>query len=100
MSTASALFRGPAINPRVFELLRETAQAEGIAHTVETGAATYTDGDDTFASRDGIATGLVSVPLRYMHSPIETFQLGDVEETIRLVVAFGRSLGPDLDLAR
>jgi putative aminopeptidase FrvX len=95
-----AIFRGPAINPRVFELLREAARAEGIAHTVETGSSTFTDGDDTFSSRDGVATGVVSVPLRYMHSTIETFQLGDLEDTIRLVVAFGRALRPGLDFAR
>ncbi len=95
-----ALFRGPAIHPRVLELLRDAASAEGIAHTVETGSATFTDGDDTFASRDGIATGLVSIPLRYMHSTIETFQLSDLDDAIRLVVAFGRALAPDLDLAR
>ena len=95
-----AIFRGPAVNPRVYELLRETARAEGIAHTVETGSSTYTDGDDTFASRDGIPTGVVSIPLRYMHSPIETFQLSDLEDAIRLVVAFGNGLRPDLDLAR
>jgi putative aminopeptidase FrvX len=95
-----AIFRGPAINPRVFELLREAARAEGIAHTVETGSSTFTDGDDTFSSRDGVATGVVSVPLRYMHSTIETFQLSDLEDTIRLVVAFGRALRPGLDFAR
>jgi putative aminopeptidase FrvX len=95
-----AIFRGPTINPRVLELLRAAAEAHGIPYTIETGSATFTDGDDTFASRDGIATGVVSVPLRYMHSPIETFQLTDLEATIRLVVAFGRALRPDLDLSR
>lgn len=95
-----ALFRGPAINPRLFELLVQAADAEGIAYTVETGSKTFTDGDDTFVSRDGIATALVSIPLRNMHSTIETLQLSDVEACIRLVVAFARLLEPGASLAR
>jgi len=95
-----AIFRGPAVNPRLFELMLQAAKAEGIAHTVETGSKTSTDGDDTFSSRDGIATALVSIPLRNMHSAIETLQLSDVEDCIRLVVAFARLLEPGANLAR
>jgi len=62
-----AIFRGPAITPRIFELLVEAARAEGIEHTIETGMKTFTDADDTFASREGIPTGLISIPLRNMH---------------------------------
>ena len=74
-AAAPAIFRGPAVNPRVFELLVEAAREEGIDHTIEAGAKTYTDADVTFASREGIPTGLVSIPLRNMHSPIEIVQL-------------------------
>lgn len=94
-----AIFRGPGVNRRVFELLREIAAAEAISHTVETGSKTYTAGPDAFALREGTATGLVSVPVRNMHSPVEMFQLSDVEGAIRLVVAFADALRPDLDLA-
>ena len=79
----AAIFRGPAVNPRVFELLVEAAREEGIDHTIEAGAKTYTDADVTFASREGIPTGLVSIPLRNMHSPIEIVQLSDLEACIR-----------------
>ena len=95
-----ALFRGPAINPRLFDLLLAAADAEGIAFSVETGMKTFTDADDTHASRGGVATSLVSVPLRNMHSPIEVVDLGDLEAAIRLVVAFARRLEPGLDLRR
>ena len=95
-----AIFRGPAVNPRVFELLVEAARGEGIAHTIETGMKTYTDADVTFASREGIPTGLVSIPLRNMHSPIEIAALNDLEACIRLLTAFATRVRPDETYAR
>ena len=95
-----ALFRGPAVNPRVLELLLDAVRDEGIDHTVEVGAKTYSDADVTFASREGIPTGLVSIPLRNMHSPIEIVQLDDLEACIRLLVAFARKLEPGASFAR
>jgi putative aminopeptidase FrvX len=96
----AAIFRGPAVNPRVFELLVEAAREEGIDHTIEAGAKTYTDADVTFASREGIPTGLVSIPLRNMHSPIEIVQLSDLEACVRVLVAFAARLRPDETYAR
>ncbi len=95
-----AIFRGPTVHPRVFELLVQAAQAEGIAYTVETGSKSATDADSVFASRDGIPTGVVSIPLRNMHSPIEIVELADLEACIGLVVAFARLLEPGAKLAR
>jgi putative aminopeptidase FrvX len=95
-----AIFRGPAVNPRVLELLLDAAGAEGIEHTVEVGAKTYTDADVTFVSRDGIPTGLVSIPLRNMHSPSEIVQLDDLDQCVRLLVAFARRLEPGASYAR
>ena len=95
-----AIFRGPAMNPRVLELLLDAAREEGIEHTVEVGAKTYSDADATFYSRDGIPTGLVSIPLRNMHSPNEIVQLDDLEACIRLLVAFARKLEPGASYAR
>ena len=83
-----AIFRGPTVHPRVFELLAEAARAEGIGYTVETGSKTATDADLVFASGEGIPTGVVSVPLRNMHSPIEVVELADLEACVELVVAF------------
>jgi putative aminopeptidase FrvX len=96
-----AIGRGPAIHPRLFELLYETAEAEGIAATVEISRGhTYTDADAMYLSRVGVATGLVSIPLRYMHTPVEVVHLDDVENVIRLLVAFARRLEPGLSFAR
>jgi putative aminopeptidase FrvX len=93
-----ALTRGPSIHPDVFELLHDTAEAEGIPFAVEVSSrgVTYTDADAVYLSRAGVATGLVSVPLRYMHSPVETIDLDDVERAVQLIVAFALRLEPGL----
>jgi endoglucanase len=89
------LTRGPSLHPDVFELLHDTAEAEGIPFTVEVSRGdTYTDADAVYLSRSGVPTGLVSVPLRYMHSPIETADLADIEGAVRLLVAFALKLEP------
>ena len=93
--------RGSTLSPAVFELLVETAERERIDHTIETsGRYTGTDADAYQISRAGIPTGLVSIPLRYMHSPVELVDLRDVEATIELLVAFATSLTGEEDLSR
>lgn len=96
-----ALMRGPSMHPAIFELLYETAEAEGIPVSVEVSRGhTNTDADAMYLSRIGVATGLVSIPLRYMHTPVELVQLDDVENVIRLLVAFARRLEPGISFAR
>ena len=87
--------RGLPLNPRVADLLFETAEAEGIAVGTEVLAGTSnSDADAVHLSRAGIPTGLVSIPLRYLHTPSELVSLEDVEATVRLVAAFARRLEP------
>ena len=95
-----AIYRGPLVNPRVFELLTSAAKEEKIAYTVEAGQDSYSDADGTFIAREGIPTGLVSIPLRHMHSPIEIVDLADLEACVRLLVAFARKLEPGASYAR
>jgi endoglucanase len=93
--------RGTTINHKVYELLVETAEAEGIPYTVNVSAGhTHTDMDAAYASRAGVATGLLSLATRYIHTPGEVVQLDDVEATIRLVAAFAQRLEPGLDFTR
>jgi endoglucanase len=93
--------RGSTLSPKVSELLIETAEEEGIDHTISaTGRTSHTDADAIQISRSGIPTGLVSVPLRYMHSPVELVDLGDLEATVELVAAFAARLDSDLDFSR
>lgn len=93
--------RGSNLHPLVSELLIEAADAEGIPYTLAaSGRATGTDADAIHKSRDGVATGLVSIPLRYMHSPVEMVQISDVENTAKLIAAFCRRLPADVALQR
>jgi endoglucanase len=93
--------RGSTINPKVFELLVETAEVEGIGYTVNVSAGdTHTDMDAAYASRAGVATGLISLATRYIHTPGEVVSLDDVEATVRLVAAFAQRLEPGLDFTR
>lgn len=98
LGSGAVITRGAAVNPVMFERLVATAEAEGIPHVVQ-GAArvTGTDADAIFTSHRGVATGLVSVPLRYMHSPNELVDLDDVLAAASLLAALARSLDADPD---
>jgi putative aminopeptidase FrvX len=101
LGSGPAIGRGSTLSPKVFELLVETAEEAGIEHTIAaSGRSTSTDADAIQISRSGIPTGLVSIPLRYMHSPVEMVDLGDVEATVELIAAFAARLGAGVDLSR
>lgn len=93
------LTRGASINPVVFDLLVAAAEEEKIPYAIEAAPReTSTDADAIFTANRGVATALVSVPNRYMHSPNEMVSLEDVERTARLLAAFARRLAPGTDL--
>jgi endoglucanase len=81
--------RGANVNPVVFERLVSAARREKIPHQVcaEPGG-TGTDANAMQVSRAGVAAGLVSVPLRYMHTPVELLSLKDLDHTVSLLTAF------------
>jgi len=90
------LSRGANINPQVFALLQETAREEGIALQYEAAPrATGTDANAMQLSRAGVATALIELPLRYMHTPGEVLSLADVDQAVQLLVAFLLKIGPD-----
>lgn len=85
--------RGANINPIVFKRLIECAEREKIDFQLEADPRpTGTDARAIQIARGGIGTGLISVPLRYMHTPSEMVDLEDVERSIQLLVAFSKSL--------
>lgn len=82
------LTRGPNINHALFELLYGTAQKEKIpVQLTANPRGTGTDANVMQISRGGVATALVKLPLRYMHTPVEVVSLGDLEQAARLIVA-------------
>lgn len=89
------LARGSAVSRVVFEQLAAAAEAEGIPFAIEaTPRYTSTDADAVYTSRRGVATGLVSVPCRYMHSPNEMVSTDDLDRTAELLAAWVRRLAP------
>jgi len=93
--------RGTSLHPLIAELLIEAAEAEKIPYTLAaSGRHTGTDADAIYRSRGGVPTGLVSVPLRYMHSPVEVVQLDDVENAAKLLAAFALRLPADVSFER
>jgi putative aminopeptidase FrvX len=93
--------RGTTLHPAVTELLYEAGEEAGIPFTVESlGRGTGTDADAIHITRGGIPTGLVSVPLRYMHSPVELVTIADIESAARLIAAFAQKLTPGMSFER
>jgi len=80
--------RGANINHALFELLAETAAEEGIpVQFTGIPRATGTDANVMQISRGGVATALVKIPLRYMHTPVEVLDLSDLDSAVRLITA-------------
>lgn len=95
---------GPAIgvgpNMTTWMTRRMIAKAEelGLDYQLEVMAGhTGTNGWPMQISREGIATSVVSVPLKYMHSPVEVLNLEDMEHTAQLLAAFVRNLGEEAE---
>jgi putative aminopeptidase FrvX len=101
LGSGPVIYRGATLSPQVFELMVAAAEKAGIEHTVgATGNSTGTDADAVQFARSGVPTGLVSIPLRYMHSPVEMVDLADLEDTVELIAAFAGGLDAGIDLRR
>jgi putative aminopeptidase FrvX len=101
LDSGPVIARGTSLHPLVFERLYQAGEAESIPFTLESlGKGTGTDADAIHLARAGIPTGLVSVPCRYMHSPVEMVSLADVDAAARLIAAFAQRLEPGVSFER
>jgi putative aminopeptidase FrvX len=92
------LGRGATINDGVFNGMREAARTLGIDIAVQaTGKSSGTDADAMIHSGAGTATGVISIPNRYMHSPNELVSLSDLENAAKVIAGFIRTLTPESD---
>lgn len=92
------LTRGSIISPVVFRLMMDTAHSLDIPVSVQAAARdTATDADAIHIAREGIATGLLSIPNRYMHSPNEMVSLEDVERAATLIAETCRRVSEQTD---
>jgi putative aminopeptidase FrvX len=95
------LTRGAIVSRPLNDLLDATARDEGIdVKTEVAGGATHTDADVVHMSRTGVATAVLSIPLRYMHSSVELVELADVEAVIALITAMALRLEENQALTR
>ena len=88
--------KGPAIeiadagliaHPKVLRLLVDTAEENKIPYQLESGLAGSTDAARISLAREGVPSGVISVPTRYIHSPTSMLSLEDVENSVKLTVA-------------
>ena len=101
LGSGPVITRAVNLSPIITEGLIDTAEGEGISYTLEADSrSTSTDADAIQFTRAGIATGLVSVPNRYMHSPNEIVALEDLTSCARLIAAYVRCLQKDMDFIR
>ncbi|MBN2385256.1 M42 family metallopeptidase [bacterium] len=88
--------RGAANNPLLYDRLLDMAEREKIPYNIQIMPEyTATDADTVQFIREGVATAVISIPCRYMHTPNEMVQLTDVDKTIQFLVTFIHELTPD-----
>lgn len=99
LGSGPVLERGPNINPVLFDLTLQTARKKKIVHQVAAApGATGTDANAIQISRAGVATGLISIPNRYMHTPVEVCSLKDLDACVRLLAELVLRIDSKLDL--
>lgn len=92
------LGRGASLNPKVYEGLRDASKRLGLELPVQGSPRNSgTDADAMIRSGGGTATGLISIPNRYMHSPNEVISLNDLVDATRVIAEFIRTITPDSD---
>lgn len=92
------VFRGPNVNPHVYRRLADLASEHNVPmQTVGISKAASNDGNALQINRDGCATGIIGIPNRYMHSPVEVISLDDLDNAAKLIALFCLSLTPDTD---
>jgi endoglucanase len=92
------IYRGPNMNPRVTSRLMDLCAKQELPYQLAAiGRATPNDTNTIQVSRAGVATGLVSIPNRYMHSAVETISLDDIDRAAELLATFACSLAESED---
>ena len=89
---------GPNIHPKIFKRLMDTAEKYNISTEIEVeGGNTGTDAWTMQVVREGIPTALLSIPLKYMHTSVETIAVSDVKAVSDLLTFFIQNLGDDME---
>ena len=87
---------GPNMTRWMTERMIAKAKEHGIPYQMEIMSGhTGTNGWEMQISREGVATSVLSLPLKYMHTPVETLSLADMEGVAQLLAAFVENLGKE-----
>ncbi len=96
--SGAAIASGPNIHPKLFKRLKDTAKRYGIKHEIEVcGGDTGTDAWVMQTARCGIPTALLSIPLKYMHTSVETAAVSDILAVSDIMTFFIENLNSDLE---
>jgi endoglucanase len=79
--------RGTIVPHKVRKIMLEAATKNNIAHQIDIIDGGMTDGAIIYTNREGILTGILSIPTRYIHAPSSVFNIKDIESTVKLSVA-------------
>lgn len=98
VGSGTAMSLGPNLHPRLTDLLYDTARRHDININLEVdGGETGTDAWEIQVACDGVPTALLSIPLKYMHTSVETLNLSDVEATVALLTEFIKEQKGDME---
>ncbi|HVK86234.1 MAG TPA: M42 family metallopeptidase, partial [Kofleriaceae bacterium] len=93
LGSGPVLTRGSVVSPVAFRVLRDTAESLRIPYTLHAaGRETGTDADAIHLARSGVATAVLSIPNRYMHSPNEMVSLADLDQAATLIAGACRAV--------
>lgn len=96
VGSGTAMSKGPNIHPKLVERLENTAKAHKIKYNIEIdGGATGTDAWEIQVAGNGVPTALMSIPLKYMHTSVETLDMRDLKATAQLITEFIKELEVD-----
>ena len=99
LGSGPVICNGSMSNPKVNDLLKKCAEEKNIPYQVESFLGrTYTDADKMHQTCEGVVTALLSLPLRYMHSPSEVCHISDIEYAVNLLASFLCTINKDTDL--
>ena len=98
LGSGPVLTRGSVVSPVAFRILRDTAESLRIPYTLHAaGRETGTDADAIHLARAGVATAVLSIPNRYMHSPNEMVSLVDLDQAATLIAGACRAVTASTD---
>lgn len=97
VGTGTVISVGPNLHPKLTEALFDTAKRHEIKVSADVdGGNTGTDAWEIQTARDGVPTALLSIPLKYMHTSVETLAVSDVKAAVKLLTEFIKEQKEDI----